>query len=350
MKTILGNERILQFERKLKKWFNKTTTKYASYIFKGIKKFLKICKLYNKNDISLNNLIKKYYCGKQAFYIWKNKAIAIMENNWNFELAQKQSTKPKNINYKYNEEYRKTIASLIKKFQTKYGAGIYEFYYLTKTGFIKFNDKPVRHNIKTLIRWNKFFNKEKCKNKKQKKHPRYEVSKLGLIQHDIKVLTRDLTGLNKNYYVFDFIDEKSRFAVAYIYDAKGANNAIGSTKKAIEYFASIGIKVSRIRTDNGSEYVNNLYRNERLTDSEYTTFLNKKGIVHETTPIASPQSNGKIERFHQNWNKFFSQVQIVSLNELRKYSKIFLEYYNTIRPHKSLGLKTPKQMVQTLID
>ncbi|WP_338963640.1 MULTISPECIES: DDE-type integrase/transposase/recombinase [unclassified Spiroplasma] len=198
----------------------------------------------------------------QQFYLIRDKVKKVINNDWNFSLFEKKSTRPKRIQYKYKKEY---------------GTGIYEFYYLTKIGHFKYQDKTVKHNIKTLMNWNNIFNAKTSKYKNPAKHPRYEVEKLGKIQHDIKVLTKDLTGLDRNYYVFDFIDEKSRFAIGYIYDSKGVTNAIGATRKAIQRFADIGIKVTRIRTDNGTEYISNLHKHPTRKISEFTEFLNKKG-------------------------------------------------------------------------
>ncbi|WP_374941072.1 integrase core domain-containing protein [Spiroplasma citri] len=67
--------------------------------------------------------------------------------------------------------------------------------------------------------------------------------------------------------------------------------------------------------------------------------LNDKNIFHQTTPVRSPQSNGKIERFHQNYTKLFvfeeKILNAVSLqNKLNDYY-----FYNFERVHKSLNFQ-----------
>ncbi len=260
--SVLSPEDLLTLEINLKKWHQSSNSNQKEYIYRQIKKYIKLCNSYHNNEIKLTDLINKYYIGMQQFYLIRDKVKKVINNDWNFSLFEKKSTRPKRIQYKYKKEY---------------GTGIYEFYYLTKIGHFKYQDKTVKHNIKTLMNWNNIFNAKTSKYKNPAKHPRYEVEKLGKIQHDIKVLTKDLTGLDRNYYVFDFIDEKSRFAIGYIYDSKGVTNAIGATRKAIQRFADIGIKVTRIRTDNGTEYISNLHKHPTRKISEFTEFLNKKG-------------------------------------------------------------------------
>ncbi len=81
--------------------------------------------------------------------------------------------------------------------------------------------------------------------------------------------------------------------------------------------------------------------------SDFTKVLHQKGMIHQTTPIRSPQLNGKIERFHQNWNKIFEHLLCYpkNINELRKLITIFLDYYNNVRRHKSINFLTPSEAV-----
>ncbi len=78
--------------------------------------------------------------------------------------------------------------------------------------------------------------------------------------------------VDKKYYVYDFIDEMSRSGLGYIYDKLSTENAIDAAKRAISDFKKIfGIKITRIRTDNGSEFINSHRNNQKSTIKE-TTF------------------------------------------------------------------------------
>ncbi len=46
------------------------------------------------------------------------------------------------------------------------------------------------------------------------------MSELGHLKHDIKIMTTNMTGFKRNLYLYDFIDEKSRFGVAYLSENK----------------------------------------------------------------------------------------------------------------------------------
>ncbi|WHQ37586.1 DDE-type integrase/transposase/recombinase [Spiroplasma sp. SV19] len=120
--------------------------------------------------------------------------------------------------------------------------------------------------------------------------------------------------------------------------------------KAQQDFKQNSIEIKRIRTDNGPEYVYSYKPEYKYHKSEFIKALNEKEVAHQTTPIRSPQSNGKIERFHRNWNKFFEYLPRYpkDINDIKKLIKIFLNYYNNIRRHKSINLLT--QLGQVLKD
>ncbi len=42
------------------------------------------------------------------------------------------------------------------------------------------------------------------------------MSELGHLQHDIKIPTPNMTDFKRNLYLYDFIDEKSHFGLAYL--------------------------------------------------------------------------------------------------------------------------------------
>jgi transposase InsO family protein len=60
-------------------------------------------------------------------------------------------------------------------------------------------------------------------------------------------------------------------------------------ERAHAYFASVGIVVERVLTDNGSCYRSRLWRD----------LLYGQGIKHKRTRPYRPQTNGKVERFHR---------------------------------------------------
>jgi len=58
-----------------------------------------------------------------------------------------------------------------------------------------------------------------------------------------------------------------------------------------------------------------------------------------------PQTCGKVERFHQTMKKYLRrQAAPGSLRTLQAQIDRFVEYYNTTRPHRSLGRRTPAEV------
>src|SRR5215212_3282499 len=57
-----------------------------------------------------------------------------------------------------------------------------------------------------------------------------------------------------------------------------------------------------------------------------------------------PQTCGKVERFHQTQKKWLAaQPRAATLVGLQRQLDRFTRYYNTIRPHRALGRRTPAQ-------
>jgi transposase InsO family protein len=57
-----------------------------------------------------------------------------------------------------------------------------------------------------------------------------------------------------------------------------------------------------------------------------------------------PQTCGKVERFHQTLKKWLrAQPAAATITELQRQLNRFQRYYNTVRPHRALGRRTPAQ-------
>lgn len=66
------------------------------------------------------------------------------------------------------------------------------------------------------------------------------------------------------------------------------------------------------------------------------------GIDHRHGRPNHPQTQGKVERFHQTLEKWLeAQPRAHSLEELQTQVDLFTEIYNHQRPHRAIGRKTP---------
>jgi transposase InsO family protein len=99
-------------------------------------------------------------------------------------------------------------------------------------------------------------------------------------------------------------------------------------------------------TDNGSVYTS------RFTGGRnaFEYVLAAAGIVQKNGHPYHPQTQGKIERFHQTLKLWLGkQPPAATLNELQEQLDRFRITYNQHRPHRALGRRTPQQAYNATI-
>lgn len=96
-----------------------------------------------------------------------------------------------------------------------------------------------------------------------------------------------------------------------------------------------------VLTDNGAIFTG-LARGGGRVMLEKT--LQARGIRPVRTRPYHPQTNGKVERFHQTLKKWLrTRPPATTVPELQAQLDAFRAYYNTIRPHRALRRSTPAQ-------
>jgi putative transposase len=91
---------------------------------------------------------------------------------------------------------------------------------------------------------------------------------------------------------------------------------------------------TRIRSDNGGEFI----------CAALVGWLPEAGTEAIPVAPASPWENGYIESFHSRLrDEFLERYEFESVEEAREKGRWWRREYNTIRPHSSLGYKTPKE-------
>ncbi|GKG20752.1 retrovirus-related pol polyprotein from transposon TNT 1-94, partial [Tanacetum coccineum] len=94
-----------------------------------------------------------------------------------------------------------------------------------------------------------------------------------------------VASVNRKKYILVIVDDYSRFTWGKFLRSKDeAPDFIIKFLKMIQ--AQLKVPVRRIRTDNGTEFVNQTLRE----------YYNKVGISHETSVARSPQKNSVVER------------------------------------------------------
>jgi transposase InsO family protein len=114
-------------------------------------------------------------------------------------------------------------------------------------------------------------------------------------------------------------DEKKASAVAFL-------------KAAVAYYASLGIKIQRVMTDNGSCY----------KSRAFARACRRLGLRHIRTRPYTPKTNGKAERFIQTALREWAYAQAYHHSNQRTAElPLWLHRYNWHRPHGSIDDQPP---------
>jgi transposase InsO family protein len=128
------------------------------------------------------------------------------------------------------------------------------------------------------------------------------------------------------------VDDHSRMAFTQMLPDQRSETTIGFLNSAVEFFATHGIGVRALLTDNGSSYRSQLFR-------KACSAIN---IKHHRTRPYTPRTNGKAERFIQTALREWAYAKHwVDSRQRDAHLQPWIDYYNRQRPHGSLNYKPP---------
>jgi len=134
-------------------------------------------------------------------------------------------------------------------------------------------------------------------------------------------------------YMQAVIDPFCSLGFAKLYTSKQAITAADVLHdRVIPFYQDHHIKIQHMLTDNGTEYCG------RTMEHYYQILLGLHGIKHRRTKVATPRTNGFVERFNRTvLDEFFRGILrrkfYHTLEELQKDLDKWLDNYNTQRPH-----------------
>lgn len=130
-------------------------------------------------------------------------------------------------------------------------------------------------------------------------------------------------------YVHAAVDDHSRLAYAEIHpDEKGATCA-GFITRAAEFFATHGISIEEVISDNAKNYV---------LSRDFQNALANIGARHLTIRPHCPWQNGKVERFNRTLQIEWAYRQVFTSNDQRSAALApWLDFYNNQRRHSALA-------------
>jgi transposase InsO family protein len=174
----------------------------------------------------------------------------------------------------------------------------------------------------------------------QREHPgeliHLDIKKLGRFEQPGHRITGDRT-LGKSRgagweCVHVCIDDASRIAFSQVMPDEKKQSAIACLKGAVAYYASLGVTVTRVMTDNGS-----CYRAHAFRDT-----CKALGLKHIRTKPYTPKTNGKAERFIQTALREWAYAQAYATSDHRAAELPFwIHRYNWHRPHGGIKSQTP---------
>jgi transposase InsO family protein len=138
--------------------------------------------------------------------------------------------------------------------------------------------------------------------------------------------------------ILNLVDDHSRLNIA----AKARRITLGPqvVDTFTAAFARCGMPAS-VLTDNGAVFTAKQRGDGRVA---LEVQLGLRGIRISHSRPYHPQTCGKVERFHQTQKKWLAaQPPAVTVAGLQHQLDRFTRYYNTVRPHRALGRRTPAQ-------
>ena len=164
-----------------------------------------------------------------------------------------------------------------------------------------------------------------------------DIKKLGRFERVGHRITGDRKGQSNSRgvgweFVHVCIDDASRVAFSQILPDEKKASAVAFLKAAVAYYASLGVRVARVMTDNGSCY----------KAFDFRGACRDLGLKHIRTKPYTPKTNGKAERFIQTALREWAYAQAYPTSDRRaEQLPIWLHRYNWHRPHGSLKSKPP---------
>ena len=142
-------------------------------------------------------------------------------------------------------------------------------------------------------------------------------------------------------YLHVAIDDASRLAYTELLPDERGQTCAGFLARAAAWFATLGVRIERVMTDNAFAYTKC-----RL----FKAALAKLGARHLTTRPYRPRTNGKAERFIQTaLREWLYGKPYASSAHRATDMPAWLHWYNHHRPHAGIHASTPASKLNNLL-
>lgn len=158
-----------------------------------------------------------------------------------------------------------------------------------------------------------------------------DTKKLGRIErpgHRVTRNRRDTVEGAGWEFLFVAIDDHSRVGFTDMYANESKEAATQFLRNAVAYYASLGIKIRSLLTDNGNPFRSKLFAAACL----------ELGVRQRFTRAYRPQTNGKAERFIQSALREWAYPWVYQHSRQRTDTlEAWNHHYNWHRPHQGIG-------------
>jgi transposase InsO family protein len=157
-----------------------------------------------------------------------------------------------------------------------------------------------------------------------------DTKKLGRIErmsHRITGDRRDSVDGAGWEYLFVAIDDHARIGFTAMYPDERKASAVQFLRNTVDYFRSLGVRVKRLLTDNGSAF----------RSKKFAKACRHLKLKHSFTRPYRPQTNGKAERFIQSALREWAYgIPYNHSSERTDMLERWTHHYNWHRPHQGI--------------
>jgi transposase InsO family protein len=169
-----------------------------------------------------------------------------------------------------------------------------------------------------------------------------DTKKLGRIErmsHRITCNRRDSVDGAGWEFLFVAIDDHARLSFTDLYPDERQASAVQFLHNTVAYFRSLGVRVRRVLTDNGSAF----------RSKHFVRACRVLGLKHSFTRPYRPQTNGKAERFIQSALREWAYGIPYNHSSEREAMLVrWTHHYNWHRPHMGIkGLAPAARLAQS---
>jgi transposase InsO family protein len=162
-----------------------------------------------------------------------------------------------------------------------------------------------------------------------------DTKKLGRIErpsHRVTGNRRDRVEGAGWEFLFVAVDDHARIGFTDLYPDEGKASAVQFLDNTVAYFGSLGVRVRRVLTDNGSAF----------RSKAFAKACQRLGLKHSFTRAYRPQTNGKAERFIQSALREWAYGTVYNHSKDRALMlDRWIHHYNWHRPHQGIGGHAP---------